>query len=415
MTRSRARLAGILFPLLLIAALVALLRPGDGPGDHVVRVELQNAQLLVPGHDVRVGGATVGRVHDVELTDRGTAMATLALDDDAPPVHADATASIRTASLLGDVYLALDPGRAHRPLTGPIPPGRTFAATRLQDVLDRVDDPTRAAVQTLLIELGLALDRRGADLNGAVLRLAPALREIDRIGRRLSDHDARLERLLDAADRLGGQLAPRAADLDRLLDGLDATLSRTARAAPALDRGLAGLPRTLATARTTLDRLGTLARTATPAAAQLRALAPDLRDAVDRLPRAASDLRRGARDARALATATRRTLRSGADALPRLRTAVATLDRSTPPVRSLAAMLDPIVFYGIKGIFAGLGGLAGEPGDGHAFSSVPGRNYFRGEVVLGCETFGVPTRPGCLADLLGQAATDQVPFSERRR
>src|SRR5581483_11461288 len=121
--------------------------------------------------------------------------------------HADASPSVRDADLLGDVYLALDPGRAPAPLRGPIPPSRTFAATDVQDVFDTFDAPTRAALQTLIVELGTALDARGIDLNHAVEQLAPAVGAVDRISGQLSSQNAQLQRLIDSAQGLTAQLA----------------------------------------------------------------------------------------------------------------------------------------------------------------------------------------------------------------
>jgi hypothetical protein len=79
---------------------------------------------------------------------------------------------------------------------------------------------------------------------------------------------------------------------------------------------------------------------------------------------------------------------------------VRTLQAIAPPLVRLTKILDQptspgqtLINWTIQGIASGLGGLAAEPGpDGH--------HFMRGTIVLGCETFGVAVRPGCLADLL---------------
>jgi hypothetical protein len=88
-----------------------------------------------------------------------------------------------------------------------------------------------------------------------------------------------------------------------------------------------------------------------------------------------------------------------------------------PPLVRLGNVLDPLINMAVKGSFGGLGRLAGEPGQ-QTFESAPGRNWFRGIGVLGCESFGVPTTPGCLANLLAQTAGSQVsstPATRARR
>ena len=84
MTRDKALIAGALFPLLLIVVVIALFVPTGGGDGRLVRAEMQNAALLVSGHDVRIDGTTVGEVRDVELTDRGTVLVTMRLAPGAP-------------------------------------------------------------------------------------------------------------------------------------------------------------------------------------------------------------------------------------------------------------------------------------------------------------------------------------------
>jgi hypothetical protein len=72
----------------------------------------------------------------------------------------------------------------------------------------------------------------------------------------------------------------------------------------------------------------------------------------------------------------------------------------------------------IKGAFIGLAGIASSPGN-QQFSKEPGRYWFRGVGMVGCETFGVPVEPGCLTKLLdatsrsNKAATAKKGTSSR--
>src|SRR4051812_38453208 len=274
MIRGKALLAGLTFPLLLLVVVYALFVRDSAPSGVVARAEFQGVDQLVPGHDVRIHGTKVGSVSDTSLTDHGTVLVTMSLYDGAPEVRSDATASVRVADLLGDVSVVLEPGHAPRPLHGPISTRHTFVATHVQDVLNVFDRPTRTALQSLLVELGRALEARGADVNHAVLGLSPLLREITRISSQLGDQRAELSRLLVSAHALTGQLAPRSADIERLIAGLDHPLPVPSAHSNALDSGLRGLPSTLRQTRTTLAALGRTARAATPLAADLHAAAP---------------------------------------------------------------------------------------------------------------------------------------------
>ena len=148
MTRGKALIAGIAFPLLLFVVVYALFLRDPAPDGRVLRAEFQDVDQLVKGHDVRVHGTKVGTVTGTSLTDHGTVIVTMSLFDGAPEVRRDATASVRVADLLGDVSLVLEPGHAPQPLHGPIAASHTFVATTVQDVLNVFDGPTRNAFQS---------------------------------------------------------------------------------------------------------------------------------------------------------------------------------------------------------------------------------------------------------------------------
>jgi phospholipid/cholesterol/gamma-HCH transport system substrate-binding protein len=396
MIRGKAVLAGLLFPIVLAVAVYELVLHHHSITGERVQAVFRDANLLAPGDDVRIQGTNVGSVATMQLTNRGTVLVTLDVAK-GTPVRADATASVRQADLLGDVYLDLDPGNALAPLRGSIPASRTFVATHVQDLFNTFTTPTRIALQTLIVELGTALDARGADLNRAVEELAPALGEVQRISDQLGSQDAQLGQLIDSAQALTAQLAPRSGDIKRLISGVNRTLQITAARTPELDRGLAALPATLVQARTTLAQLGATATAATPLASDLGAVAPPLATAVESVGPFVSDARPALTQLAPLLRLAAETLHGGRQGLSLLGGAVARLRSVTPPTVALVKVLDPVIAWGIEGIFGGLGGFAAEPGTG-------GRNYFRGELVLGCEMFGIPTHPGCLTEALQQAA-----------
>ena len=414
MIRGKALIAGFAFPLLLVLVVWALFLRDSAPDGRVVRAEFQDVDQLVKGHDVRVHGTKVGSVTGTSLTDHGTVMVTMALFDGAPEVHTDATASVRVADLLGDVSLVLEPGHAPQELRGPIPPAHTFVATHVQDVLNVFNKPTRTAFQSLLVELGQALEARGVDVNRAVLGLSPLLREITRVSSQLGDQRADLERLLVSARALTTQLAPRAADIQRLIDGLDHTLAVTTAHSRSLDSGLRNLPSTLSQTRTTMAALGRTARATTPLASDLNAMAPQLATAATRTAPFARAARPALEQLRPVLGQARTTLVAGRRSLPRLAQMLQISTEVAPHLRDFSDLMTPLTEYLVKGVMGGLGALAAEPGEQDIDKSGT-RNWYRSEVVLGCEMFGVPTRPGCLAEAVQSLAARQRHARSKRR
>jgi phospholipid/cholesterol/gamma-HCH transport system substrate-binding protein len=343
MTRGKALIAGIAFPLLLFVVVYALFLRDPAPDGRVLRAEFQDVDQLVKGHDVRVHGTKVGTVTGTSLTDHGTVIVTMSLFDGAPEVRRDATASVRVADLLGDVSLVLEPGHAPQPLHGPIAASHTFVATTVQDVLNVFDGPTRNAFQSLLVELGRALEARGVDVNRAVLGLSPLLREMTRVSSQLGDQRAQLSRLLVSARALTGQLAPRAADIERLISGLDRTLAVTTAHSRNLDSGLRGLPATLRQTRTTMAQLGRTARAATPLAGDLNAVAPDLATAARRTAPFARSARPSLEQLRPVLRQARTTLVAGNRSLPRLARALWAPKQEPPPLPLITKHKNPRV------------------------------------------------------------------------
>jgi FAD/FMN-containing dehydrogenase len=138
------------------------------------------ARLVAITTAVLLAGAIAGSVGDIEITDEGTALVSLELFEGTAPPRADATAAIRQQDITGDSYVALEPGDDDAALGDDvIGTRRTVVAPRFDDLLNRFNEPVRQGLKLILIELGKGLERRGADLNEAVLQLRPGLEAAD--------------------------------------------------------------------------------------------------------------------------------------------------------------------------------------------------------------------------------------------
>lgn len=380
--------------IVVVVAAVVALRPHGGPETTAV---FTNARGLVPGADVRVGGAVVGSVRKVTLDDRGRALVRFELHDGLEQLRSDATAAIRPTDLLGDVYLSLTPGSASAALSGPIPPARTSNAPRLDELLRTFQPSVRTGLQALLVETGMALDRRGPDLNVAALRLHGALAAADGVMDELGSQNAELRGLVGDAERATRQLAERRRALSTLVGGFSRTLQTTGAHAAAVDRDLQAMPATLAQVRSTGDRLASTAVAATPLARSLGRAAAPLTVASERLSPFLGSATRAVRQTRPLVRSLHTVLRSSPPTTRGLALGLRRLRQAAPDTSKLIHELVPVAPKISEGFFVNFADEAAEPGT-QPFDPFadPRRNYWRGAAVLSCESFGLKVAPGCL-------------------
>lgn len=399
--RVRILTVALLAAAAALAAWLLIRRPA---GDLIVRAEFTDARGLVGGNDVRINGAPAGTVTTLTLTKRGTALVTMQLEAGLPAAlhpRADATAAIRPVDLLGDNYVALDPGTAAAPLRGAIPASRTLNAPRLSDLLSVFREPERVGLQALLVELGKSLDERGVDLNQAVLQLRPALAAADAVTGELSSQNADLRSVIADSEAVTAQAAERNAELARSVSDLNQFAQTTAAHLHGLDSGLATLPTTVRELTITGADLRETATRAEPLAATLDQAAPALATAAQRLP--------DFLDATAAAAhQLHPTLRAAASVLERVDPTVYALASglgAIPPISApLASVAQSLALAApsiAQGFFVNFPDQATEPGNQllDPFAN-PLRDYWRGAGVLSCESFGVPIAPGCLTSWL---------------
>lgn len=434
MTPSVARWSGVAVVAALLASigLLAVLSSGTvlvsqrgALGGTLVRAEFRNAAPLVSGMAVRISGVIAGTVESVELTDRGTARVGLRLAREIERPRADATAAIRQQDLIGDTYVALSPGSAVAPLRRTIPPSRTLALPRLDEVFSTFREPVRDGLHALLVELGTAMDARGADLNAAVLRLRPGFEAVDDLLGELDRQHADIGPVIADGERVTRGLAARSADASRTVHALHTTLGTLARRSATIDRTLAGAPAAMRQARSTLGRVSTLARRSQPLARTVARTAPDLRAIAPLIGPFADDAQRISGDVAPILAQLRLTLKASGPVVRGL-AAVDPVDVLVPAT-DLLGVLSPVFADGAKALFGadsygkdpegdtGLGAVAVERGDQPSSPSTdPARTWLRTATVVTCQMFGAKIEPGCLARFLGpdakrRARTPVVP------
>jgi phospholipid/cholesterol/gamma-HCH transport system substrate-binding protein len=247
---------GTLAAGLLLGYVASTANQGRLPGTPVtvVRAAFTDVGQLQPGSEVRQNGLNVGQVWAVELVG-GTPVVTMKLHD-AAPMYRDGYAGIWDQSTLAQKFVELSPGD---PASGPLgdavlPPSHTEPTHDLVTLLDVFDPPTRAALGSLLRQLGGGLAGYGPGVHNFLATAPTDLNDLGAIAATLATDRTDLPALLRTTDRISGRFAGREYQFTQLLAQTDQTLRAlgVAHTTP-LRATLTRLPVTLTAARTALD------------------------------------------------------------------------------------------------------------------------------------------------------------------
>ena len=261
-----------------------------------ITAQVPNADELVPGNEVRIGGVldgTIEKIEPVEHEDgKTTARLDLKLDADADPLPTDSTVTVRAQSSLGLKYLEITKGTSNEgfaegselPLSAARPEPVDF-----DEVLSTFDEPTRDAIQRNLVEFGNAVAARGPAINAALGQFDPLLERLQPVGRILSARGTQLGRLIQALRDTAGEAAPVAEIQAQMFVALDTTFGALRNVArPFIQETISKSPPTEDTAIATLPTIRPfLAHNAAlfaelrPGIRALRVNAPTIADATE--------------------------------------------------------------------------------------------------------------------------------------
>jgi virulence factor Mce-like protein len=265
-----------------------------------ISVQVPNAETLVPGNDVRIGGVRVGFVEDVKPVahenGRVTAEASLKLDKNVDPIPRGSSVVVRARSALGLKYVEINrtnsdkgyPEGARLPLRAAHP-----KPVEYDQVLGTFDSETRTAIRRNLVEFGAVLAGRGPQINAALGQLRPLLKRLEPVARNLASKKTGLARFFRAAGDAAAEVAPVAETQAHMFEQLDTTFGALASVArPFIQDTISETPPTFDTLIRTSPRISTFLR-------HNAALFADLRPGVHALdetsPEIASALETGAR------------------------------------------------------------------------------------------------------------------------
>jgi len=233
-----------------IGILLFARRPFFLDRQHEYQTAFQNVAGLNVGDEVRYGGVRVGSVTSLEIDSAppNTIRVRLRVRRNTP-VRTDTRASITQLGLLGQPYLALDPGGEGGALLaeGAMIPSEDNlsvqdAMRRLASSLDRADSAfatlDRLAQANPLARLDTTLARADTLVRGATSGSERLLARLDDASRQLATLLTRSERLVGTIDTAVAQAGPQLSGTQReALETLRETRSLVVELRDALDQG----------------------------------------------------------------------------------------------------------------------------------------------------------------------------------
>jgi ABC-type transporter Mla subunit MlaD len=201
-----------------------------------LKARVPNANALVKGNEVRIGGSRVGVVKSVKPVQLGNgavaAELDLSLDKGAERIPVNSTMIIRPKSPLGLKYLQIVPGNSRKGLA----PGETIplSAARPEPVdidqfFDMFDKKTRKAIQRGNAGFGNGFAGRGPQLNSALGSLRSFAENSQPVLRTLVAPGTDFGGFWEALEALSATVAPVAETQASMFVALDRTFEAFAR------------------------------------------------------------------------------------------------------------------------------------------------------------------------------------------
>jgi phospholipid/cholesterol/gamma-HCH transport system substrate-binding protein len=239
----------------VIVAYLVLTAPSGGE----YRLVFSNAELLVRGNQVQVGGVPVGSVKEIRLTRGYRALVTIHVGPSLTPLHAGTSAEIRVPSLSGvaNRYVALTPGPNNYPA---LPTGSVITNTTspvdIDELFNTLNPATRRGLQQVIE--GWALQYAGVEgeVNTSTQLFPPALRSLNHVFSELTRDEKTFTDFLVNAAKATTLIGAQSESLTNLIGNANTTFRAVGSEQRSLSEGLHELPITLTQGTKTFTKLG---------------------------------------------------------------------------------------------------------------------------------------------------------------
>jgi len=278
---------------------------------------------------VQIAGVQVGKITGWKVTERGTAVLNMELQEGTPAtIFENATAVLRTSTVLNNMYVEIsEGGPPAKPLTegGRIPLSQTRRPIQADQVLSHLDARTRQAVSDLVAESDAALAQAPEQLPAGLRATDKALVDLRPVVKQLQTRRTKIKKLVTAMSQIssaiGGnekqalRLTAATQDALKVLAQNDRELRGTLEQMPGLSSELRGaltrtqaltkqldptldnldraseeLPPALDRFGKTVDELGTVVDSAAPVLNKARPVVADLRPLVSNIDQGLDDV-----------------------------------------------------------------------------------------------------------------------------
>jgi virulence factor Mce-like protein len=269
-------------PLLVVVAVGAFVLLGGASKQAAGTsywIVLDNAFGLTNGGDVKVGGVKAGKIEKFGLTKDNRAKVQIQLTESGFKQFTNqATCNTRPQSVIGEYFIDCQPGKG-KPLKsgGVVPVSRTTGTVPIDLVQNVLRLPYRQRLQLIIGELGAAAAGNGDNINAALRRAVPALRETDGLLRILGDESQTIKGLVRDADTVIGDLARNKRTVVRFVLSAKRTSQLTAERRADLQATFHKLPAFLTQLRPTMVSLGKTADNTSKTLATLKASSGQLK------------------------------------------------------------------------------------------------------------------------------------------
>ncbi len=293
-----ARIAAI-GALAVVVLLLAIVYFSGGSG-HKYTLVFQNAGQLVPENQVLIGGAPVGSVESIELSDENLAEINVELDQQ---LHEGTTAVIRATSLSGvaNHYVSISPGPNSSPELedgAELGLGSTTTPIDIDQFFNTFPPNTRRGLAEFIEGNAQLYAGQGETGNEAYKYFGPALNRTRAFVSELNADQRLFERFIVSTSKLSTTVAARGDELESAFSNANTAFDAIASQNLALDQTLRRLPPVMRQANTTfvnlraaLDDLDPLVNTAKPATKNLAPFLAELRPVLSKFVPVVRNLR----------------------------------------------------------------------------------------------------------------------------
>ena len=232
-------LVGAVTILVIIVAVFLAYNANNGlpfVSTYNLKARVPDADALVKGNDIRIGGTLAGTVKSVvpvQLPNGGVAAElSLSFDKSAEPLPVDSTITVRPKSALGLKFLQVTPGHSSKGFAAgsTIPlAAYTPEPVDIDQFFSMFDKPTRDSIRQNLAGFGNALAGRGPQLNEAIGALRQLIVNGQPVVRTVVEPSTDFAGFWQALEDFSATVAPVAETQATLFVALDRTFGAFAR------------------------------------------------------------------------------------------------------------------------------------------------------------------------------------------